>query len=189
MQEKNDGEAERERLENAFFAGEHARLAQQLRRGSEREEQREALREVVRVQSEAFLDRLVTLGIRPETAVAMRIIPLVAVAWADGALDDRERQAVLQCARQTGLAAEKLSQRMLEAWLARAPDPKLLESWKAYVRRLWGRFTSEEQWQMRENLLGSARTVAEAAGGILGLTSKISAAERRVLEDLGKVME
>jgi hypothetical protein len=65
----------------------------------------------------------------------------------------------------------------------------LLETWKTYVKRLWGRFTSEERWRMRENLLGSAREVAEAAGGFLGLTSKISAAERRVLEELEKMLD
>jgi hypothetical protein len=53
---------------------------------------------------------------------------------------------------------------------------------------VWNRFTSAEQWQMRQNLLGSAREVAEAAGGILGLLS-ISAGEKAVLQDLESVLD
>jgi hypothetical protein len=186
---RSDADADRDRLERAFFAGENARLAREPSFGTERERQREALCEVVRVQDRGFLDRLVTLGIRPSTAVALRVVPLVFVAWADGALDDRERRAIEESARRTGLAAERISKRMLEAWLARRPDPTLLEAWKTYVRRLWGFFTAEERWQMRQNLLGAAREVADAAGGILGLTSRISSAERRVLEELGQVLD
>lgn len=185
----DEKDPDREGLENAFFAGAQAQLARQLGRPTAREAQREALREVVQIQDRAFLDRLVTLGVRPETAIAMRVIPLVVVSWADGALDERERRAIEDSARKVGLAGEKIAQRMLREWLARPPEPELLERWKGYVQRLWGRFTAEERWQMRQNLLGSARAVAEAAGGILGLGSKISSAERRVLEDLERMLD
>ena len=42
---------------------------------------------------------------------------------------------------------------------------------------------------MREHVLQSAREVAEAAGGMLGLTSKISAAERKVLHEMERVLD
>jgi len=184
-----ESDSDRDDLEQAFFAGAQAKLARQLGRGTERERERDALREVVQIDDRAFLDRLVSLGVRPETALAMRLIPLVVVSWADGQLDERERQAIEDSARKTGLAAEKIAQSLLKEWLARPPDPQLLERWKGYVGRLWGRFTSEERWKMRENLLGSARAVAEAAGGILGLGSKISAAERRALDDLARILD
>jgi hypothetical protein len=56
------------------------------------------------------------------------------------------------------------------------------------VRRVWDRFTTDEQLQMRHNLLGAAREVATAAGSFLGITSGISAREQAVLEELDKLV-
>ena len=77
-------------LEEAFFAKDNARLLKQMREKKQREE----LREVVQIKDEAFLDRLIELGINPETVLALTLVPLTAVAWADGILEDRERYAV-----------------------------------------------------------------------------------------------
>ncbi|HEX6853295.1 MAG TPA: hypothetical protein VF139_18000 [Candidatus Polarisedimenticolaceae bacterium] len=176
-------------LEAAFFTGENADLLDELRRKTDEGERRAMLREVVKIRDEKFLDRLVALGITPETALAVALIPLVVVAWADGKLEDREREAILKAAQERGVAADRIARRLLANALARRPDPKLLAIWKAYVGRLWGRFTADESWQMRSNVLRSTREVAESAGGFLGITSKISAEERRVLEDLEKLLD
>ena len=77
-------------LEDAFFTKENARLLEQLKE----KQKREALREVVQIKDETFLDRLIELGIGPETVLALTLVPLIAVAWADGTLDSRERDAV-----------------------------------------------------------------------------------------------
>jgi len=186
---KDDLEKDSGRLEGAFFAGESAVLLNELRKKAEAEQGREMLREVVRIHDEAFLDRLVALGVRPETALATTLIPLVFVAWADGELDDREQRAILDAAEVRGVAAGRIARRLLQNWLARKPEPEILSLWTTFVRRLWGCFTADERWKMRRNLLGSARDVAEAAGGFLGLTTKISAEERRVLEHLEKILD
>ena len=175
-------------LEEAFFAKENARLLEQMRAKTETEERREMLRRVVRIQDEAFLDRLILLGIGPETAMALRLIPLVSVAWADGQMDDREREAILSAAREQGLAAEETARQVLKDWLDEKPDPRLLSLWKEYVGHIWNHFTDDEQLQMRQTLLTTAEEVANAAGGFLGL-SKISAAEKEVIEDLQKALE
>ncbi len=175
-------------LEEAFFAKESARLLEQLRAKDEKEEQREMLRQVVRIKDEAFLDRLIALEIRPETAMALRLIPLVTVAWADGHMDDREREAILNAAREQGLAAEEMSRQVLRDWLESKPDVRLLNLWKDYIRHIWNKFTDDEQFQMRQNLLSAAEEVASSAGGFLGL-AKISAAEQEVIDDLKKTFD
>jgi hypothetical protein len=189
MTRETDLKKDATRLEEAFFTGENAGLLEELRRKTEADERRRMLREVVKIRDEAFLNRLVGLGVSPQTALSLALTPLLFVAWADGKLDDREREAILKAARERGVAADRLGRKLLKDGLAHKPDPQLLSSWKAYVGRLWGCFTPDEAWKMRSNLLGSAREVAEAAGGILGLTSKISAEERRVLEDLEKILD
>jgi len=189
MVPKDDLDTASGQLERVFFGGDNAPLLAELRRKSETEQRLDLLRDAVKIQDDAFVQRLATLGVRPETAVAVTVVPLVLVAWADGKLDERERDAILQAARQRGLTAEQITERLLRNGLARPPDPRLFRLWTGYVRRLWGCFTAQERWQMRSNLLQSAREVAEAAGGILGLTSKISAGERRVLDELASILD
>jgi len=171
-------------LEDAFFGQENARLLDKLRAKVARQEQREALRQVVRIEDEAFLDRLIDMGIRPETVLALRLVPLAFVAWADGRIEAKEKQAILDAAAEHEIAPGSPGHTLLTTWLARAPEPHLLDAWKAYVRSIWSAFRAEERAEMRRNLTGLARGVAEAAGGFLGLTSRISPAERAVLDEI-----
>jgi tellurite resistance protein len=185
--DSNDHKSGAVNLEAAFFAKENARLLTELRAKTEKDERRRLLRQVVRIKDEAFLDRLIALGIGPETAMALRLIPLVFVAWADGEMDTKERDAILTAAREQGLAAEDMTQQVLKDWLRHKPDARLLSLWKEYVGHIWTHFTDDEQIQMRQNLLQAAEDVANSAGGFLGL-SKISTAEREVIEDLQNVV-
>jgi tellurite resistance protein len=178
-----------EGLARAFFTGANAPLLAELRKRTEAEQEREALRETVGIKDETFLRRLQALGVRSEAAVALVMVPLVLVAWGDGTLDEKERAAILEAAQQRGIAAERIARELLKNGLARKPDPKLLPTWIAYARRLWGRFTADERWAMRENLLRSARQVAEATGGLFGLTSRVSAGERKVLHEIEAVLD
>ena len=175
-------------LEEAFFARKNVELLEDLRKKANKAERRDALRRVVGIRDDAFLDRLIAMNIGPERAMALRLIPLVFVAWADGTMDDEEREAILRAARQEGLVREDLATRVLKDWLESPPDPSVLTLWKDYVREIWPRFTPDEQWQMRKNLINASQDVASAAGGFLGL-AKISAAEQALLDDLQKVVE
>ena len=175
-------------LEDAFFAKENARLLEQLRAKAQQEERRKALREVVLIQDEGLVDHLLELGLGPETVLAVTLIPLAMVAWADGAIEAKERQAILQAAAQKGIAADSIAGQMLDRWLAEPLDAKLVDTWKRYVRTIWPSLTPKERDEVRAMGLERARGVAEAAGGFLGLGSRVSAQERAVLDELAQVL-
>ena len=71
-------------LEDAFFAKENARLLEQMRAKAKHDERRKALRDVIQIQDEGLVDHLLELGLGPETILAVTLIPLAMVAWADG---------------------------------------------------------------------------------------------------------
>jgi tellurite resistance protein len=171
-------------LEDAFFTKENARLLEQLKE----KQKREALREVVQIKDETFLDRLIELGIGPETVLALTLVPLIAVAWADGTLDGRERDAIIKAAEEKGVSPETAGHQLLETWLSRRPERELFDSWKQYVRDIWETFTDEERQRMRERTLDWALAVAEASGGFLGVVSKVSPSERAVIKELENVL-
>jgi CRP-like cAMP-binding protein len=134
----------------------------------------------------SLTETLAGLGIRTETLAALTLIPLVRVAWADQQLDDQERRAVLRGAERVGIAQESPGHALLRAWLERRPDPRIFEVWGDFVGALCARLSIEGQLELREDLLGRAREVAEAAGGFLGVRS-ISRREEAVLRELESV--
>ena len=91
-------------LEDEFFRKEDQRAMQQLRELREKAASREALTKVSGIKNEAILDKLIQLGIGAEVLAALALAPLVEVAWADGSLDERERQEILGRAEKSGIA-------------------------------------------------------------------------------------
>ncbi len=171
-------------LEDAFFARENARLLEEMRKKAALQERRDALRQVIKGADDALLDHLLTLGVNAETVLAMMLVPLVRVAWADGAIDATEREATLKAAEQRGAHPGTPSHDLLRTWLERKPGESIVAAWGKYVEGVWPSLASRERDELRERLLGLARGVAEAAGGFLGLGSKISPAERAVLDEI-----
>jgi hypothetical protein len=56
------------------------------------------------------------------------------------------------------------------------------------MRALWPSLSPKERDEIRASALERARSVAEATGGFLGLTSKISPEEKAVLDELAKAL-
>ena len=91
-------------LEDEFFRREDKRLLAKLSELKAAEMNREALARATGITRPEVLDKLLGLGVRAETVAALSIVPLVEVAWADGSLDPKERRAVLDRARDSGIA-------------------------------------------------------------------------------------
>lgn len=173
----------RKALEEAFFRKQDEALRTRIRTEREHASARDALAAHSPRADEALLDRLVELGIRVESLAALMLVPLVEVAWADGTMDPREREAVLNAAAASGVELDSPSHALLESWTTDRPPAALYESWKAYVASLCRELSADHRWHLEEQLLGRARSVARAAGGFLGL-AKVSKPEEEVLARL-----
>jgi len=171
-------------LEEEFFYKENQRLLEQLRQMKRMEESKEALAEASGMTDDAILQSLLDLHIDVQTLAALALVPLIEVAWADGYLDEKEKQAVLKAAHASGFEKGQVAYEVLENWLTQQPKPKLLETWVEYIRELLGQLSEEEQKSLKASLLGRARSVAEASGGYLGLGFKVSKTEAAVLKTL-----
>lgn len=170
-------------LEDSFFERENQELLRKLKEQAVREDRKRTLREALNISDERVLDALVDLDLDTESIVAFGLVPLVEVAWADGSIHDKEREAILRAAEERGMTSGSTTFRLLQNWLLHQPDPRLLEVWRHYTRELVSSLDPESGAVLKEKVLANARAVAEAAGGFLGLGS-ISAIEKAVLEDL-----
>jgi hypothetical protein len=177
------------RIEEEFFRREDQRLRARLREMREAETAREALSQATGITSAPVLDKLMAMKIQPEIIAALRIVPLVEVAWADGTLDEKEGAAVLAAAREAGIPAESSAYALLDAWLKRKPEPYLLAAWTTLVQGMSASLPEAEVKKFEASLMDRLRRVAGASGGVLGLGSKVSKQEAAVLAKLSKAFE
>ena len=173
-------------LEEEFFRREDARLRENLRQAAQRESTREALARASGIKNPTVIDRLIALDVHPETVTALSLVPLIEVAWADGSLDANERAAILERVDNAEFAPGSPARGLLEGWLTRKPDPKLVEAWAQLVAGLGEQMSREDMAALKAGLLDRARAVAGASGGFLGLGSKISDAEADVISRLDR---
>ncbi len=171
-------------LEEAFFAQQNEELRRRLVEAGVKADRRQALAAASHIQDPAVLDRLLELGLGAETLSALTLVPLVLVAWADGDLSDLERDAVMEAAAQKGIHPDSPGHALLAGWLRTKPGPQLVAAWKDYVHSLARPLDLDARRELEIHVMDQARKVADAAGGFLGLTSRISVAEREMLSDL-----
>lgn len=173
-------------LDEAFYreGTEALRLQLELRRAEE--DALEDLADASGIHDEAVLRRLAGLGIRADTLAALTLIPLIEVAWADGEMDSREREAVLSGAESSGIPRKSPSYGLLQIWIEDPPASDLVDAWREFIGALCRELDDEQAEHLRSNVLGRARAVAEAAGGFPDASPSISKEERTALESLGR---
>jgi tellurite resistance protein len=179
-----DDRSHHDHLEASFFGDAHDDLRERLRAAERtRTEQMASLAAVSGIDDVAVLEKLVILGVRGETLAALTLYPLVAVAWADGKVDRREREAVLRGAQECGVEADSVSHGLLCSWLEQRPDAVLLAAWRSLVHEICRQVDPDWRSTFERELLSRAHAVADASGGFLAL-EKTSSAEQRVLDTL-----
>ena len=181
-------EERKQALENAFFAKKNSELLDKVKAELDLAKQRDALKATTGIEEDAVLDRITELGVGVESLTALSIAPLVMVAWADGTVDLKERNAILQGAEKSGVKSGSTAHALLQGWLEEKPDDSLYQAWESYTVAISEKLQPGELLKLKEQVLGRCKLVAEAAGGFLGLGS-ISASEQAVLDKLAKAFE
>lgn len=179
----DSSEKRRRSMEDMFFYEQDRRIIEQRAKLQQMKQTKASLAKVSGIQDDALLEKLIALDIRPETLATLIGIPLVEVAWADGQMDDRERKKLFGYAEKAGLRQKGLDPKIMSAWLEKKPDPALLKGWKHYMQALCKELNAHERKALQAEVMADARSVAKAAGGLLGYGA-ISAEETAMLETL-----
>ena len=167
-------------LENQFFEKENKEKLAAMKHKLDTQRSKDELRKASGMTDDTVLDRLVTLGLRANTIAALSLVPLIQVAWADGSIQDNERTAILEGAHGKGLEQGTDGYELLQAWLKNRPGEDLFTAWEGYIKALAAQLNDEQNRLLRNQIVGFAKMVAAAAGGILGF-GKVSATEEKVL--------
>lgn len=180
--------ADRERsLEAAFFHKVDAKLLEDLRIRLARDQDLEGLAADTGIHDHEVLKELIDQGFTPRNLLALWLVPLTQVAWADGRVDDAERQAVLHALSKHGYSSDSPAWSLLESWLDHKPSEEVLTAWRDYARAVVESAGERRLIPLRRELLNRAREVAEAAGGVFHI-HPVSKAEKIVLDEINEAL-
>jgi len=182
MMQRTAFEARRISLENAFFQNRDAELVASLRQELSRMEDKLQLTKVSGILNEKVLKDLVQVGVRAETLMAMRLVPMVAVAWTDRILSREERLAILKAAAEEDIVSGSAAYGLLSAWLERPPDERIITAWREYVTEVVRIMPPDSLKELRERTARLCQVVAKATGGVLGIKA-ISAKEKAAIDE------
>lgn len=177
----------RNALEEIFFAKQNRELIEKMKAQATRLEICSELAKVSGICDEKVLDKLYEAGVRPSTMTALSLLPLILVAWADGDIDQRERDAILKAAVEHGIDSKNPAYEHLNTWLKNAPPAEIFDTWQHYVQGLSQVLSSDAFHQLHTDIINRTIAVANSAGGFLGLGSKTSTAEKTMIDKLDAV--
>ncbi len=171
-------------LENKFFAKQNAEILKALKEKAQVAERVAVLSEVSGIKNSVILEKLVSLEINPQIMTALTLFPMVWVAWADGSVDEKERSAILKAIGEKGISEASESHQVVLGWLGEKPSHDLLDAWGSYIQGLKEVMSAEDFKEFSQEILNHSKSVAEAAGGFLGLGNKVSSSEEEALKQL-----
>lgn len=144
----------------------------------------------VGVADEKLAEQLADLGFDQDSARALFLVPLLQVAWADHEVQTEERHQIFEVLKQRKIEEGSGAFKLVSNWLKKGPEDALFARAVALIEPLIAetRKSSPDQagW-----ILESARQVAQATGGLfgLGIGTKISSAEEKILQGLAKSLK
>jgi len=138
-------------------------------------------------ERDPLLRELQFLGIDETTVELLALLPLIQVAWADGEVQEQERELILDLATSRyHLGAE--ARTMLQNWLTHAPSEQYVARGRTALLALaHEREDFDIDSSKLDDVVEFSKAVAAASGGFLGFRS-VDAEESSVLEEIAEAL-
>jgi hypothetical protein len=177
----------RERVaEDEYFHRIDVELLEQMRQRDAAREERRQLAEASNIQDQRILDDLARVGFNPRNAKLLHLMPLLQVAWVDGSVSRAEGNRIVKAARLRGIEEGCAADQQLTMWLDQRPSDEVFAVAIRALRESMETLPPNQNVANASSLLDECEGVASASGGFFGLTTSVSAAERKLLEELAR---
>lgn len=171
---------ERNDEEEAYFKAleieQRRKLREKLEQSAKELAEKQAIADSVKTDDLSLAERIKALGFSGETAGVFDLLPLVHVAWADGAIQKNERAAILKVLEHRGISAGSEAFTLVESLLEEKPSDEYMGQSLAVLRELMG------DGDRGAAIVELCQQVATSAGGFLGLGNKVSDEERALID-------
>jgi tellurite resistance protein len=180
---------DRERAAEAnYFRQQDERLLDSLRKRAPLDEIARAIGEKLQVDNAELLERVRKLGLKPESAPALFLAPLVQVAWAEGKISRDEQDAVLRLALDRGVEMNSPPYQQILEWLAVRPSDDVFDTAVEILKYGFAVLPDDEREDRIKRVVEACHEVAAASGGglakLLGLGSSVSGVEASMLDSI-----
>lgn len=175
--------------EEEHFRRQEMELLERIRQRNLLANEQRGMGEALGVANEAILADLHAMGFSRETVTLLHLLPLVQVAWTDGEISRAEAQRVFEAARVRGVVKDSPAYRMLEDWMRNRPSQEFFEKSLRIIRDILGALPEEQRRGGVHSLVSCCTEVAAASGGLLGMGSRISNAEKEALAAIALELE
>jgi len=181
-------ERRRRSFEAEYFSRKEAHLVGKLKQVFGRKVDKDSVSEATGIKNERLLENLVALNLSGDLMAAFNLLPLVEIAWADGAVDEREVRALMTALEQQGMLPGTPAYSRMEFAIKHGPDPEAKKLWYLYAEELKNTLSAKELAEFRRDILETARTIANVSGGLLNIAFTVSPNEQRVLDAVEKAL-
>jgi hypothetical protein len=174
--------------EEAFCRDIDKLLMGRLQTQADTDEAKRRLKKMTGLTDNKLISQLAMLGVTPEGLVAMHMIPLVLIAWANQGVDEKESHYVISQAERFGIHERSEAFALVEHWLTHRPSPIFLDSWKRFIQHELHSMTSKKRQRLVDLTKEQMMAVARCSGGFLGF-HRISSNEHRLIGSMCKVLD
>jgi hypothetical protein len=175
-------------LEDEFFHERDQQLLANLRNELAELEEEHQLAHVSGIMDQKVLADMMHCGVTAESLLATRMIPMIAVAWADHVIKLEEREAILKAAEQDNIQPGSAAYDLLLSWLVSKPRPEVFIAWKEYVRELVKVSPPETVKELRERTVRLCNEVARC-GKNFWLIGTIPEVAKRTIDEYAHVWD
>ncbi len=170
--------------EEEYFKLKEQELIAQLKRMAEQEEARKKLAEAAEASTDSALKTLEELGYTRDTVQILHLIPLAAIAWADGYITANEREKIIEAAKARGVTEGSPGFQELEKWLSQPIPEDFLKRTLRLIGDILETWPEAKRIARETEFLALCEGVATASRGFLGFGARISKEERDLITQI-----
>jgi tellurite resistance protein len=172
--------------EEHYFRKQDQVLIERMRLAAAAETARRALGDKTGLTDPELLEEIEQLGFTADTVSLLPLVPLLQVAWAEGAISAAERALILDFARKRGIAEGTAADEQLSMWLDTRPAPVVFSQANRLTNAILA--AHGEGDLSGDDLVKQCEAIAAASGGLLGI-GKVSAQERAALQEIASAFK
>ncbi|MGK0361655.1 MAG: hypothetical protein ACI9U2_003973 [Bradymonadia bacterium] len=165
--------------EEEYFQRHNQELLEKLRARQTTEAAAVGIKGATGVQDAALVETLARLGVTRETVAVLHLMPLLAVAWADGAIQDEERALLHGAADEAKLEGKALE--AFEAMLLKRPKQIYFDVALEFIHTVLTSMPAADADKARANIQSLTETIANCTGGWFGVFGNVSDEEESAL--------
>lgn len=173
----------RKAKDEEYFHNKEQELVEKMRQRVSKEQERQELAEFFFVEDAEILDDLQALGYSRETIFLLFLVPVIHVAWIDGSVTSKEREAIIEIARERGMERDSRAESMLLDWLNDRPSEEFFERTLRLIRNILKTRPKAVRMIREQTLAHYCNVVAGASGGFLGF-GKVSPAQQELIRKI-----